>query len=58
MAISNVDAVVTASTALVALFVTFHQITQSNKQGLFNHRLSVWTNARSLMNLCEKIAII
>lgn len=54
MAISNVDTVATASTALVALFATFYQITQSNKQGLFNHRLSVWTNARSLMNLCEK----
>ena len=50
MGFPNMDSVVTA---LTALFATCYQITQSNKQGLFNHRLSVWSNVKSLMNLCE-----
>lgn len=53
MIVPNIDTVVTALTALMALFATFYQIAQSNKQGLFDHRLSVWSNVKSLMNLCE-----
>lgn len=53
MIVPNIDAVMTALTALMALYATYYQIAQSNKQGLFNHRLSVWSNVKSLMNLCE-----
>lgn len=54
MIVPNIDAVVTVLTALTAIVATCYQITQSNKQGLFNHRLSVWSNVKSLMNLCER----
>lgn len=53
MGFPNIDTVVTALTALMALFATYYQIAQSNKQGLFNHRLRVWSTVKSLMKLCE-----
>ena len=37
--------------AIIALVLSVHQIRLSNKQNLFNRRLSIWLTARGLAEL-------
>ncbi len=45
--------VLSAIAAVVALVISVVQIRMSNRQQLFARRLSVWTKARGLMELCK-----
>lgn len=49
-----IAACVSAFAAIVALILSFNQVRLSNKQNLFNRRLSVWLITRGLLKLYEK----
>lgn len=47
-------AVITSAVAVVALFVSVHQIRLSNKQQLFDRRLKAYMLASSIISLCKE----
>lgn len=48
-----IAACVSAFAAIVALILSFNQVRLSNKQNLFNRRLSIWLTTQSLLELYE-----
>lgn len=45
--------IITALVAIVALFLSFYQITLSNKQNLFDRRLKAYMLVNGLVSICK-----